>query len=137
MDGQPVGHERGGELPGGGVDDRFRQPEQHHHRAEHEHAEPVGAIPQHEHDEEDHRDAGDRGDELVHVAPRHPVHGEPAADHADDMRRQPGYGQRHGRPDPPAHRPGALPPGGDSTRIARTGTGSGPGACCGTFGGAG
>ncbi len=87
MDGQPVALQRRHDRGGVGVEPASRHRQQDQHRHEHEH--PQGAVlrsPQHDRGGDQPREAG-QVDELVHVAPRHPVGGQAAQHDADEQQR--------------------------------------------------
>ncbi len=117
VDGDPVRLKRGHQLAGRGVD---RPPRRRPARAR-----PAAArtgrgsrrgtgprrATQYEHGR-----AGDRGDELVHVAPGHAVLGQSPGRDRDDVQRQPGAGQQEGAAQPQPCRPRRLPDGRDRRR---------------------
>ncbi len=111
VDREPVGVQRRDQRAGRRVNDGLGQPEREQHRGHHEQAQVVGAVADHEGEEEDDRHAGDRGDELVHVPPRDPVHGEPAGQHPGQVHGETEGVQRKSHPHPaPGRHPGQPAP---------------------------
>src|SRR5690606_21053120 len=99
VDVQPVRVERRDQLVALGVEDGDGEPEVEQDGGGQEQADPAHVLLQREQREVDaDRGGGERDVELVHVAPRRPLHGQRAGDHAAEREEEREHGEGDGDP---------------------------------------